>query len=397
MLAYFDCFSGISGDMTLGALIALGVPPDWLKDNLFSIPLEGFDLAVTEQSRNGISAESVSVHLADESTSRNYSQIKSLIEQSPLSENVKSNSLKIFEKIAKAESGIHNTPLERVHFHELGGIDALVDIVGAALCLEYLEISEVISSPLPLGRGFTVCQHGRIPLPAPATVQILKGVPVYGTDIPFELVTPTGAAIIAAMASSFGPLPEMEIINSGYGAGQRDLETQPNLLRIITGKKNENHDKDEVIVVETSIDDMNPEIFGFLIERLFEDGALDVLFIPVFMKKNRPGTMVQTLCEKHNFNQIINRILSETTSTGIRHYKVKRAKLKRKTVILKTSLGDVQAKAIIHPDGIERIAPEYEACRKIALEKNIPVRVVYDTALKEISRQQSLDKNRAGL
>ncbi len=397
MLAYFDCFSGISGDMTLGALIALGVPPDWLENNLSSIPLEGFDLAVTGQSRNGISAKSVSVHLADESASRNYSQIKSLIEQSPLSENVKSNSLKIFEKIAKAESGIHNTPLERVHFHELGGVDALVDIVGAALCLEYLEISEVISSPLPFGRGFTVCRHGRIPLPAPATVQILKGVPVYGTDIPFELVTPTGAAIIAVMASSFGPLPEMKIINSGYGAGQRNLETQPNLLRIITGKNNEDYDKDEVIVVETSIDDMNPEIFGFLIERLFEDGALDVLFIPVFMKKNRPGTMVQTLCEKHNFNQIINRILSETTSTGIRHYKVKRAKLKRKSVILKTSLGAVQAKAILHPDGVERIAPEYEACRKIALEKNIPVRVVYDTALKEISRQQSLDKNKAGL
>ncbi|MBL0732521.1 MAG: nickel pincer cofactor biosynthesis protein LarC [Desulfosarcina sp.] len=385
MTAYFDCFSGISGDMTLGALIALGVPIDWLKDTLHSMPLNGFDLSVADISRNGISAKSVSVHLVDENKSRNYSQIKSLIDQSPFSDNVKGNSLEIFERIAKAESRIHNTPLDKVHFHELGGVDALVDIVGAALCIEYLDITDLISSPLPLGTGFTVCRHGKIPLPAPATVQILKGVPVYGTDIPFELVTPTGAAIIAVLASSFGPVPEMQIINTGYGAGRRDLEVQPNLLRIMQGTREKEYNKDEVIMVETSIDDMNPEIFGFLIDRLFEDGALDVLLIPVFMKKNRPGTMVQALCEKHNFNKIIGRILSETTSTGVRHYKVKRSKLGRKTVTIKTSCGQVQAKVIIHPDGTERIAPEYEACKKIALEKNIPVRIVYDTVLKEIS------------
>ncbi|MCD6224298.1 MAG: nickel pincer cofactor biosynthesis protein LarC [Deltaproteobacteria bacterium] len=385
MTAYFDCFSGISGDMTLGALIALGIPVDWLKDTLHSMPLNGFDLSVADISRNGISAKSVSVHLVDESKTRNYSQIKSLIDQSPFSDNVKGNSLEIFERIAKAESRIHNTPLDKVHFHELGGVDALVDIVGAALCVEYLDITDVISSPLPLGTGFTVCRHGKIPLPAPATVQILKGIPVYGTDIPFELVTPTGAAIIAVLASSFGSVPEMQIIDTGYGAGRRDLEAQPNLLRIMQGTREKEYDKDEVIMVETSIDDMNPEIFGFLIDRLFEDGALDVLLIPVFMKKNRPGTMVQALCEKHNFNKIIGRILSETTSTGVRHYEVKRSKLERKTVTIKTSCGQVQAKVIIHPDGTERIAPEYEACKKIALEKNIPVRVVYDTVLKEIS------------
>ena len=385
MTAYFDCFSGISGDMTLGALIALGVPVDWLKDTLHSMPLNGFDLSVADISRNGISAKSVSVHLVDENKSRNYSQIKSLIDQSPFSDNVKGNSLEIFKRIAKAESRIHNTPLDKVHFHELGGVDALVDIVGAALCLEYLDITDVISSPLPLGTGFTVCRHGKIPLPAPATVQILKGIPVYGMDIPFELVTPTGAAIIAVMASSFGSVPKMQIIDTGYGAGRRDLEAQPNLLRVMQGTREKEYDKDEVIMVETSIDDMNPEIFGFLIDRLFEDGALDVLLIPVFMKKNRPGTMVQALCEKHNFNKIIGRILSETTSTGVRHYEVKRSKLERKTVTIKTSCGQVQAKVIIHPDGTERIAPEYEACKKIALEKNIPVRIVYDTVLKEIS------------
>ncbi|MCD6272216.1 MAG: nickel pincer cofactor biosynthesis protein LarC [Deltaproteobacteria bacterium] len=385
MLAYFDCFSGISGDMTLGALIALGVQVDWLKDNLHSMPLDRFDLSVTDIARNGISAKSVSVHLVDESESRNYSQIKSLIEQSPFSDNVKVNSLEIFKKIARAESRIHNTPLSKVHFHELGGVDALVDIVGATLCLEYLDITDVISSHLPMGTGFTVCRHGKIPLPAPATVQILKGVPVYGKDIPFELVTPTGAAIIAVLSSSFGPVPKMQIIDTGYGAGRRDLEAQPNLLRVMKGTREKEYDKDEVIVVETSIDDMNPEIFGFLIDRLFEDGALDVLLIPVFMKKNRPGTMVKALCEKHNLKTIIGRILSETTSTGVRHYEVKRAKLERKRVTIKTSLGNVQAKVITHPDGTERIAPEYEACKKIALEKNIPVRIVYDTVMAELS------------
>jgi len=385
MLAYFDCFSGISGDMTLGALIALGVPVDWLKDTLHSMPLNGFDLSVADISRNGISAKSVSVHLLDESKSRNYSQIKTLIDQSSFSDNVKGNSLEVFKRIAKAESGIHNTPLDKVHFHELGGVDALVDIVGAALCLEYLNITDVISSPLPLGTGFVLCRHGKIPLPAPATAQILKGIPVYGTDIPFELVTPTGAAIIAVMTSSFGPVPEMQIIDTGYGAGRRDLETQPNLLRIMKGTKEKGYDKDEVVIVETSIDDMNPEIFGFLIDRLFGDGALDVLLFPVFMKKNRPGTMVQALCEKHNLKKIIDRILSETTSTGVRHYEVKRSKLERKAVTIKTNFGQVQAKLIIHSDGTERIAPEYEACKKIALEKNIPIRMVYDTVLKEIT------------
>lgn len=388
MLAYFDCFSGISGDMTLGALIALGVQVDWLKDNLHSMPLDRFDLSVTDIARNGISAKSVSVHLVDESESRNYSQIKSLIEQSPFSDNVKVNSLEIFKKIARAESRIHNTPLSKVHFHELGGVDALVDIVGAVLCLEYLDITDVISSHLPMGTGFTVCRHGKIPLPAPATVQILKGVPVYGKDIPFELVTPTGAAIIAVLSSSFGPVPKMQIIDTGYGAGRRDLEAQPNLLRVMKGTREKEYDKDEVIVVETSIDDMNPEIFGFLIDRLFEDGALDVLLIPVFMKKNRPGTMVKALCEKHNLKTIIGRILSETTSTGVRHYEVKRAKLERKRVTIKTSLGNVQAKVIIHPDGTERIAPEYEACKKIALKKNIPARIVYDTVMAELSPGQ---------
>jgi uncharacterized protein (TIGR00299 family) protein len=385
MLAYFDCFSGTSGDMILGALIALGVQVDWLKDALHSMPLDRFDLSVADTARNGISAKSVSVHLLDEGESRNYYQIKSLIEQSPFSDNVKVKSLEIFKKIAEAESRIHNAPLDKVHFHELGGVDALVDIVGSALCIEYLDITDVISSHLPMGTGFTVCRHGKIPLPAPATVQILKGVPVYGTDIPFELVTPTGAAIIAVLASSFGPVPKMQIVDTGYGAGRRDLEAHPNLLRVMKGIREKEYNKDEVIMVETSIDDMNPEIFGFLIDRLFEDGALDVLLIPVFMKKNRPGTMVQALCEKHSLKTIIGRILSETTSTGVRYYEVKRAKLERKTVTIKTSCGQVQAKVVIHPDGTERVAPEYEACKKIALEKNIPVRIVYDTVMAELS------------
>ena len=258
MIAYFDCFSGISGDMTLGAFIDLGVPVKWLKESLEKIPLSGFDLSVATVSRNGIQAKRVDVRVVDDVKSRDYAEIISIIENSYLSLNIKQKSLDIFEKIADAESAIHGCPKENVHFHEVGGVDALVDIVGTALCVDYLGISRVVSSMIPLGRGFVSCQHGTLPVPAPATLGILKGVPVYGTQIPQELVTPTGAAIIVALAESFEEIPEMIIDKAGYGAGKRELEPMPNLLRIITGKAF-THQKDTITVVETCIDDMNPE------------------------------------------------------------------------------------------------------------------------------------------
>jgi len=235
MIAYFDCFSGISGDMTLGAFFDLGVPVEWLRDRIETLPLTGFEVLAETVSRNGIQAKSVEVRVNDRATSRHYEDIKFIIEKSPLSSEVKQRSLDIFERIADAEALIHGCPKEKVHFHEVGGIDALVDIVGTALCVDYLTIESIIASPIPVGRGFVDCQHGVLPVPAPATLAILKGIPVYGTKIPHELVTPTGAAIIATLAESFEEMPDMIIDKIGYGAGKRELKSQPNLLRIILG------------------------------------------------------------------------------------------------------------------------------------------------------------------
>ncbi len=392
MHAYFDCFAGISGDMTLGALIDLGVEPGWLQDALTRLPLKGFHLIVTPVVRNGISANLVKVEVHDSKKSRDFKEIKYLLEACPLSDTVKSNSLNIFEKLARAEAGIHGCAPEEVHFHELGGIDAIVDIVGAALCLEKLGINTITASKLPLGSGFVDCQHGKLPIPAPATIEILKDIPIYGTEATSELVTPTGAAIVASLADSFGPLPEMRTIKTGYGAGQRELPDRPNLLRIITGTRvgpktdlKGSLQTDQIIILETCIDDMNPELFGFLMERLFEDGALDVYWIPVHMKKNRPGTMVQVLCKEDRKDNLIQRLLAETTSLGIRYYPAHRQLLARDELTIPTSLGDVRVKRIKDPGGHTRLIPEYEACKAIALQKKMPLRLVYETILKEVA------------
>ncbi|MFC1826243.1 nickel pincer cofactor biosynthesis protein LarC [Thermodesulfobacteriota bacterium] len=389
MIAYFDCFSGISGDMTLGAFLDLGVPAEWLKEGLDSIPLKGFDLKVTQVSRSGIQAQRVQVDCKDSSKPRDYSQIKFLLKDSPLAPSVKERSLEIFAKIAEGEAEIHNCPIEKVHFHEVGGIDAIVDIVGTALCVDFLKLEKIVSSRIPLGRGFVDCSHGTLPVPAPATLKILKGVPVYGTDIPHELVTPTGAAIIVALAESFGKLPDIIVAATGYGAGKRDLESIPNLLRIITGIAADHQAglrQDTIVMVETCIDDMNPEVFGFLMDRLFAEGALDVYWIPVFMKKNRPGTMVQVLCREDRKEAVMHRILTETTSSGVRFYDVHRRILKREQLVVDTLYGRVQVKRIINPDGSQRLVPEYEVCKKVALEKEIPIRIVYDNIIKSLNK-----------
>ena len=386
MQAYFDCFSGISGDMTLGALIDLGTPVDWLQKELSQLPLNGFQLTVTHVMRNGIRATFVSVEIEDAGHSRDYKKIKSLLENCPLSDAVKSRSLIIFERLARAEAGIHGCSPDEVHFHEVGGVDAIIDIVGTALCLEKLGINQVISSRIPLGSGFVDCRHGKLPVPAPATIEILKDAAVYGTDVACELVTPTGAAIITSLTESFGPLPQMRVKKIGYGAGQRELLDRPNLLRVIAGTSAGSTDElqtDEIIILETCIDDMNPELFGYIMERLFADGALDVYWIPVHMKKNRPGTLIQVLCEEEGKDRLIQRLLSETTSLGVRYYKAARKLLAREQLTIRTSFGEIQVKRVKDPDGRERLVPEYDVCREIALKRNLPLRVVYDTIAKE--------------
>ncbi len=381
MQLYFDCFSGISGDMTLGALIDLGVPQNWLEKCLAGLPLSGFNISISTVLRNGISSKNVKVLIEDDEHSRNFAAIKSMIEGSSLSSNVKNSSLEMFGRIADAESKIHGCPKDRVHFHEVGGIDAIVDIVGTCLCIEYLGVKKITSSHLPLGMGFVKCQHGKLPVPVPATVSILKNIPVYGTTIENELVTPTGAAIISTLAESFGPIPKIAINKIGYGAGQRINKNIPNLLRVVSGKAIDNQENlkhDNAIMVETCIDDMNPEIFSFVMERLFEMDVLDIWWTSVYMKKNRPGTMVQVLCTIDTKDAVVHCLLSETSSIGVRFYNIQRTMLHRKKVMVETEFGTVQAKQVTDLEGKRRIIPEYEVCKALAIKNKISFKTVYD-------------------
>jgi len=354
------------------------------------VPLDGFSLSAKSVSFHGIQARHFKVSVQEDPKHRHYDDIISMIERCPLSSRVRETSLSIFDQVAQAESKIHGVEKASVHFHEVGAIDSIVDIVGTALCLEYLRIDTIISSKIPLGKGFVACRHGNLPIPAPATMEILLDVPVYGSGISEEIVTPTGAAIIKALAKDFVDMPPMTIEKIAYGAGSRNLPKRPNLLRVLMGRMPVIADKspqepleDTVVVVETCVDDMNPEIFGYLMDRLFDDGALDVYWIPVFMKKNRPGTLIQVVCSMDKKFSVINRILSEITSTGVRFHPIHRAKLIREIVTVSTTFGDVLVKKITDPYGNTRMVPEYESCKKIALAHEIPIKKVYEQVDRE--------------
>jgi uncharacterized protein (TIGR00299 family) protein len=399
MLAYFDCFSGISGDMTLGALIDLGVPLNWLKESIAALPLSGFDITVKEVEYNGIHAKRVEVDAHGHHHHRHFADIRTLIAESPLPEPVKATAQSIFRRLAEAEAGIHGCSPEEVHFHEVGAVDAIVDIVGTALCLSRLGITEIAAAAVPNGRGFVDCRHGRLPVPAPATVAILKGVPTYGTEVEYELTTPTGAAILSTVAKTFGPMPPMTIAGIGYGAGRRNLDPGPNLLRVMLGERGADRSgvanefkQDQIVVVESSIDNMNPEIFGFLMDRLFAEGALDVAWIPIQMKKSRPGTMLQVLCRRAQLSPIARCILTETTSLGVRYHEAGRYFVERDLITFESSFGPVAVKRIRYPQGEVRIVPEYDVCKQIALAKQIPLRTVYDTVVREAAERIRPDK-----
>ena len=399
MIAYFDLISGISGDMTLGALVDLGVPIGWLKDQLSVLPLQGFDIRTRPVEQNGIRAVDLFVDTDTEAHSKNYRDIRQLIENSFLSDGVKERSLEAFKKIGVAESKIHGSDLETVHFHEVGGIDAIVDIVGSFLSVEYLGITSIHASVVPLGHGWVKCSHGKIPVPVPATLAILKGVQVCDGGVEMEMVTPTGAAIITTLCDSFGPMPEMVVRGIGYGAGKNRAGAGsehglPNLLRVVLGsaidKVNDSENGQEktntisaqrVFVIETSIDDMSPEITGYLMEKLLEQGALDVCHIPVQMKKNRPGTRLEVVCEPEKLDSLIQLILSESSTIGVRYRQETRAVLARNEILVDTSFGRVQAKEIIRPDKSASLTPEFEVCRKIAEDQGMPLIKVYTQLL----------------
>lgn len=392
MHAHFDCFSGISGDMVLGAFVDMGVSTQWLTEMIRSLSIGEVEVIAREVKKNGIGAKKITVLEKAASSARNYRGIIKIIEAATLADRVKNNAIDIFSRIADAEARIHRCEKDDVHFHEVGAVDSIVDVMGAALCLDYLNINTVSASPLPLGSGFVDCAHGKLPVPAPATLEIVKGIPVYGGTSDGELVTPTGAGIIASLSQEFGPMPDMQIDRVGYGSGSREGQGLPNLLRVVVGKKIEAttaSSHDDVVVVETNIDDMNPELYGYLMEKLFSDGALDVSYTSVLMKKNRPGTKVEVLCPPGKRADIARCLFTETSTIGIRYRLAHRQTLMRSIDQVSTCFGEIQVKCTTDPDGWKHCAPEYEACRKIAIKNNVPLKKVYEAVAQAVKDRDS--------
>lgn len=376
--AYLDCFSGISGDMFVGALLDAGLSFDKLKDTLGSLPLDGYSLEVKREKKNDVTGTRFIVR-PDKKVHghRGLGDIKGIIGKGDLSDRVKEGCFRIFESIALEEGRIHNLPPGEVHFHEVGAVDSIIDIVAAAFGVESLGIASISASSLPLGSGITETAHGRIPIPAPATIALLKGVPVYDSGLRHELVTPTGAALIKEFASSFGTMPPMIIEGVGYGAGSKDLPDRPNLLRIIIGKERSEGHIDTVVILDVNLDNANPEWLGFMMDRLFESGALDVYFSPIQMKKNRPGIHVQVIGPAHKKDPLMDILFKESTTLGIRFSYSSRKTLERSQVEIDSPWGKMAVKKVVWPDGSFSLQPEYESCRKIAEEKGLPLKEIY--------------------
>jgi uncharacterized protein (TIGR00299 family) protein len=421
-IAYFDCFSGISGDMVLGALVDAGVDPEALSTELAKLKLDEFTLRFEKATKHSISGTHAVVETGDliedshehndspleldaathhhhthdhghdhahhnhshtHGPSRHLSDIFAILDNSDLEVVIIDRAKRIFDRLAAAEAKVHNTAKDQVHLHEVSGIDAIVDIVGSVAGLHLLEVDKIYASPLSLGGGFVRCAHGLMPVPAPGTMELLCGVPIRQTEIRKELVTPTGAAIITTLADGFGTMPEMTINRIGYGAGTRNLEEQPNLLRLCLGKK-KTVERDQVCVIETNLDDMSPEIAGYLMEQLFERGALDVFMTPIFMKKGRPATKLSVLSTPTLRDALSEMLLVETTTFGVRCYTVDRLKLTRDFVDIQTRWGTVRAKCGYLDNQLIKTVPEYEDCKRFAEQHGIPLRKVYEEAIRQI-------------
>ncbi|MDZ4384401.1 MAG: nickel pincer cofactor biosynthesis protein LarC [Nitrospirota bacterium] len=378
-IAYFDCFSGISGDMILGALVDAGVPFDRLKEGLSKLKLDGYTLTASTVLKKGIKATKVDVVIeSPELPGRPLRDLREIISESALDLSVKEKSLSIIQRLARAEAVVHNCPVEEVHFHEVGHIDTIVDVVGAVYGLQLLDAGRVVSSPIDTGSGYVRMSHGVFPIPAPATAELLKGTPVYSSGIERELTTPTGAAIITTMASSFQALPEMTLSAIGYGAGGWNLDKKANVLRLLVGEDIQGYDADEVMLLETHIDDMNPQIYEYLIERLLQAGALDVCLTPTIMKKSRPAHILSIVTKVEDLDAIRRLVFKETTTLGIRSSKVTRSVLRREIKEVDLPYGRVRVKVSRGPDGVSNISPEYEDCKRLALESEVPLKDIID-------------------
>lgn len=376
-IIYLDCFSGISGDMLLGALLHAGLDEDLLLTELGKIKGVDFQLTVESQLRSGISCKQVTVHSPSGQQFRHLGNILDLLQSSTLPKAIIDKSSKIFTRLAEAEAKVHNTTLKKIHFHEVGAVDTIVDIVGTLIGLHHLGIEHLICSPLPMGRGFVHCAHGNLPLPAPAVCELLSGIPAYGVEQEKELVTPTGAVLAVELADDFGNMPDMIMQRTGYGAGNYVLNNeQPNLLRVFIGKTRPVQESTLVEIIETNLDDWNSEGFPYLCDQLFDAGALDVSLTPLLMKKGRPGQLLRVITDPAHALTLKEIILSETTAIGLRFRKEERMTLAREAVLVSTPWGELVAKKVCTPKGTV-IYPEYEACRKVAETYHIPLARVY--------------------
>jgi len=377
MIAYIDIISGISGDMFLGALIDAGYPANQLEKELRKLPID-FEIEIKKE-RDVVEGTSIYIYSKDKNK-RGLKDIFSIIDNSNIDKDVKEKAKNIFRKIAEVEAKIHGIDIQDVHFHELGGIDTIIDVIGSLIALKGLRIEKIYSSPVKVGRGIIECSHGKLPVPAPATLELLRGKPIEFSNIATEITTPTGAALLSLAEFSY---PEMEVKKIGYGMGKKKLG-MPNLLRIVIGNE---IDKEGIYIVETNIDDMNPEFYPHIIDILLEAGATDAFIVPVIMKKGRMGVMLKALTTKEKMEKIKRVIFKETTTFGLRYYKVVRDKIERRSLIVETGYGKVKVKIGYFNGKAVNISPEYEDCRKIAKEKGISLKEIYEEAKEKAKKR----------
>lgn len=369
--------------MILGSFIDAGLELKTLEKELKKLPLSGYQVSAERVERRGIWGTKFEVALAEKPVERHLKDICDIIDHSDLEEEIKQRAKKAFSSLAGAEARVHNKPIDEIHFHEIGATDAIVDIVGAMIAIKKLGIEGVYASRLHVGTGFLHCAHGTLPVPAPATLELLRGIPVYSTGLRSELVTPTGAAIITAISRGFGDLPPMKVERIGYGMGSRDLPI-PNALRLLIGESEVKYESDTVLLLETNIDDMNPQFYDYVTERLFQKGAKDVFLTPIYMKKTRPGVILSVISPPEKVDQLLEVIFEETTTLGVRISEVKkRGKLKRERKTITTKFGPVRVKFSMVDDQIRDVAPEYEDCKRIAKENKVPLKRVYEEVKRE--------------
>jgi len=383
-VAYFDCPSGAAGDMILGALVDAGCPFEILRERLAGLHLSGYELSRREVMKGAFRATKIEVHVdeAPDRSHRNLPAILGLIEDAEVAVDVKAAAARIFTRLAEAEGRAHGTPAERVHFHDVGAVDAIVDVVGSCIALSALGVEAIHCSALPIGGGMVRGPHGLIPVPAPGTAELLKGFPVVDTGVKRELVTPTGAAILTTLAAGAGVMPAMTVTALGYGAGTMDLET-PNVVRVFVGEAAESSELESIVQVETTVDDMSPQLYEPLMERLFEAGALDVYLTPVLMKKSRPGVVVTALCEPPRVDAVTRACFEESTTIGVRWTTYRRRRLPREMVTLTTSLGALTYKVSRLDGRVATVTPEFDEVKRIARDKGLSVKDALERARAE--------------